>query len=103
MWNKYRIFLLCLLGAWVGLAQTAPTAYTVRTFAGSASGGDNGPATNAGLGFPNAVAFDVNGNLSIADRGNSSVRIVNSGGIIQTFAGTGVSGFSGDGGPANQA
>jgi sugar lactone lactonase YvrE len=103
MWNKSRIFLLCLLCAWVCLAQTNPPAYMVQTMAGSAPAGDGGPATNAVLRFPNAVAFDASGNLYIADRGNSSIRTVNAAGIIGTFAGIGISGFSGDGGPANQA
>ena len=103
MWNKLSTLLLCLLCAWGCLAQTAPVPYTVQTFAGSAPMGDGGPAINAVLRFPNAVAFDAGGNLYIADQGNSGIRIVNAGGIISTIAGTGVSGFSGDGGPANLA
>jgi sugar lactone lactonase YvrE len=85
------------------MAQTNTPAYVVQTFAGSALEGDGGPATDAVLRFPNAVAFDSHGNLYIADRGNSSVRMVNASGVISTFAGIGISGFSGDGGPATQA
>jgi sugar lactone lactonase YvrE len=97
------MLLLCLLCAWLGLAQTNPPSYVVQTFAGSALEGDGGPAINAVLRFPNALTFDSHGNLYIADRGDSSVRIVNAGGVINTFAGIGISGYSGDGGPATSA
>ncbi len=103
MWNRLSTVLLCLLFAWGCLAQTTTPTYTVQTFAGSAPMGDGGAAVSAVLRFPNAVAFDSVGNLYIADQGNSSIRIVSTGGIISTVTGTGVSGFSGDGGPANQA
>ncbi|RYE84133.1 MAG: hypothetical protein EOO65_02780 [Methanosarcinales archaeon] len=76
-------------------------------------GGDNGPATSAALKYPLGVAvvqsLDSNssgGNrikLFIADGGNHRVRLVNEDGIIITIAGTGVAGFSGDGGPATSA
>ena len=43
------------------------------------------------------------GNLYIADRNNNRIRRVGPDGIIITVAGNGISGFSGDGGPATQA
>jgi hypothetical protein len=43
------------------------------------------------------------GTVYIGDTGNNKVRVVNSSGIISTFAGTGSSGFSGDNGPAKSA
>jgi uncharacterized protein (TIGR03437 family) len=61
--------------------------------------GDGGPATSASLNGPRAVAVDAAGNLYIADADNERIRKV-SGGIITTIAGTGVAGFSGDGGAA---
>jgi hypothetical protein len=63
--------------------------------------GDGGPATAAQLRFPRGIELDDSGNLLIADRVNHRVRRVSAAtGIITTVAGTGVSGFSGDGGAA---
>ena len=67
-------------------------------------GGDGGPALNARLNFPNAVAVDREGNIYIADTMNHRVRVVEvATGLISTLAGTGQAWFSGDGGPAHQA
>jgi sugar lactone lactonase YvrE len=64
-------------------------------------GGDGGPAKNATLNYPGAAAFDAEGNLYISDTIDHRIRRVDaSTGIIYTIAGSGVSGFSGDGGPA---
>jgi uncharacterized protein (TIGR03437 family) len=65
--------------------------------------GDGGPAIGAGMFLPYGVAEDSAGNIYIADVGDHRIRKVNSAGIISTFAGTGVSGYSGDGGPAISA
>ena len=66
-------------------------------------GGDGGPATAALLNSVNVLAVDARGNLFIADGANNRVRRVDEFGTITTVAGTGVAGFSGDGGPATQA
>ena len=73
---------------------------------GSGAGGfagDTGQATAAELNHPFAVAFDAAGNMYIPDSWNNRVRIVNTSGIITTFAGTGTNGYFGDGGPAAAA
>ncbi len=78
---------------------------TIRLVAGSFSGfgGDGGPAENAQLANPLGLALDLAGNLYIADMGNNRIRRVSTSGVITTVAGTGVSGFSGDDGPATSA
>ena len=64
-------------------------------------GGDGGPARDATLNHAAAAALDADGNLYIADTINHRIRRVDaSTGLIYTIAGNGVSGFSGDGGPA---
>ena len=79
----------------------------ISTFAGNGIAGYSGdgvPATATELKYPGGVAVDNAGNVYIADGGLSSrIRIVNTMGIINTFAGTGLGGYSGDGGPATAA
>jgi len=65
--------------------------------------GDGGPALEAQLDTPSDIAVASNGTLYIADTLNHAVRIVRPDGTIDTFAGTGERGFSGDGVPARQA
>ena len=74
----------------------------ITTFAGQSIGysGNGGPAINASLKYPFFVYSDNSGNIFISDTGNGALRVVNSAGIINTVAGTGVPGYSGDGGPA---
>jgi sugar lactone lactonase YvrE len=65
--------------------------------------GDNGPAVNATLGYPEALTYDAQGNLYIADFAFARVRKITPAGTITTVAGNGVNGFSGDGGLARSA
>jgi sugar lactone lactonase YvrE len=80
---------------------------TISTVAGgSLSGfsGDGGPASIAQINQATALAVDAAGNIYIADYANNRVRKVTvSTGIIDTIAGTGKSGFSGDGNSAIDA
>lgn len=74
-------------------------------------GGDGGPALSARLGQPfgqsadpaGKLVYDNAGNLLFADTDNNRIRKVDTAGIITTLVGTGEAGYSGDGGPANQA
>jgi len=65
--------------------------------------GDNGPATAATLDYPGGISFDASGNMYVASDGGEGVRMVNNVGIITTVAGTGVAGYSGNGGPPTAA
>jgi hypothetical protein len=65
--------------------------------------GNGGSATAAQLSGPGGVALDSSGNLFIEDGFYSVRKVDSSTGIINLFAGTGVRGFSGDGGPATSA
>lgn len=79
----------------------------ITTFAGTGIAGfsgDGGPAEEAALKLPYRVAADGAGNVFVLDVGNLRVRRVDARtGIIQTVAGNGQSGSSGDGGPATAA
>ncbi len=70
---------------------------------GTISPGDGGPATSARLLDPTSLSIDGAGNLFIADLTDHRVRKVSTDGTISTVAGTGVQGFSGDGGAAAEA
>jgi sugar lactone lactonase YvrE len=76
---------------------------TVAGKGNAAFAGDGGAATNASVANPSGVAVDTTGNIFIADQNNQRIRIVNTNGIISTFAGNGSLGFSGDGGVATNA
>jgi len=78
----------------------------ISTYAGngvSTFGGDGGPASTASVSDVMSVALDAAGNLYVADATNRRIRKIAPGGIITTIAGTGVQGYSGDGGPATVA
>ena len=82
------------------------TSGVISTFAGTGIGGytgDGGMATNAQLKRPLDLVFDSAGNLFIAEFGNNIIRKISTSGIVSTIAGTGSSGFSGDGGLAIHA
>ena len=76
---------------------------------GGSYSGDGGPATAAGFFEPFGLVVDGNNNLYIADFFNNAVRKVDITGIITTYAGngyhhgSGLGGYSGDGGPATAA
>lgn len=65
--------------------------------------GDEGPALQATLATPFGVLPDRAGGLYISDADAHVVRYVNAAGIIDTVAGTGLPGYSGNGGPGAEA
>jgi hypothetical protein len=80
------------------------------------SSGDGGSPGSAQIWGPIALALDAGGNLYLSDANNNRIRVVNlqssslsvfgvsvAPGTIQTVAGNGTNGYSGDGGPATSA
>lgn len=79
------------------------TSGIITTVAGNGTAGDygnNGPATLAELKTPFGVSVDSSENIYIVDESDNVIRKVNATGIITTVAGTGVTGYTGDGVPA---
>jgi len=79
---------------------------TIQTVAGTGTpgfSGDGGPAARAQLRSPWGIAMGVDGSLYLTDRDNHRIRRVGPDGVINTVAGNGFAGFSGDGGPAKSA
>lgn len=78
----------------------------IETMAGTGQagyGGDGGPAVSAVLNEPCALVVDHRDRLFLADQSNNRVRMIDlATGVISTVAGTGESGYSGEG-PATQA
>ncbi|MDR3719558.1 MAG: BACON domain-containing carbohydrate-binding protein [Bryobacteraceae bacterium] len=76
--------------------------YNIQTIAGGAFPAD-GPAQSAILGLIGGMAVDTSGNLYVALHSSHMVVKVDASGNMTRIAGTGVYGFSGDGGPATSA
>ncbi len=98
---KTLIFSFALLAC-----MASVNAQIITTIAGTGTAtysGDGGAATSAALDHPYGVVADAIGNIYLADALNNRIRKISPSGIISTFAGTGVSGSSGDGGPASAA
>ncbi len=108
------MFLAAVTALSIGAAGLAPTVTTagaattgtIGTIVGTgtaSSTGDGGAATAATVNDPGAVAYDLAGNLYVAEFVGNRVRKITPSGVITAFAGTGVSGNTGDGGAATAA
>ena len=88
------------------VVRKVSTAGVITTVVGNGSygySGNGGQATSAQIGTPTGVAVDSSNNLYVVDSSNSAIRKVTTGGVITNVAGTGTSGYSGDGGQATSA
>ncbi|HMD71455.1 MAG TPA: IPT/TIG domain-containing protein, partial [Bryobacteraceae bacterium] len=97
---------MALLWAALACPAQAQPVYNIETVAGSSPApvsGLGGAATAARLGNVQGVATDRLGNLYLSDTNHNRVLKVDTSGAITAFAGTGIAGFSGDGGPATAA
>jgi hypothetical protein len=91
---------------WSNRARFVDANGVIHTLAGTGAAGysgDGGPATQAKLNFAHSVAPTPDGEFLVADTLNSRIRKIDASGIITTVAGTGVAGYSGDGGAATSA
>jgi sugar lactone lactonase YvrE len=77
----------------------------VQVMCGGGAGfaGDGGPATGALFKQVVDATLDEDGNLYVVDQQNGRVRMIAADGTISSIAGDGMSGYSGDGGPAVEA
>ncbi len=75
---------------------------TICGTGGTATTGDGGPASAASIGLVHRLSCDRAGNIYLACD-NARIRVIDASGTINTIGGTGVLGFSGDGGPATAA
>jgi sugar lactone lactonase YvrE len=65
----------------------------VSLFAGTGvAGSADGPGASAQFYYPVFIACDANGNIYVADQGNSKIRKITPSGIVSTYAGSGLSG-----------
>ena len=87
------------------IRKISPNGIISTVVGNSVSGysGDGGPATSAQINRPLAVFFLPDGSLMFSDSGNNVIRQVLPNGNIRTYAGNGIRGYSGDGGPATEA
>jgi streptogramin lyase len=91
----------CLL-----ILNRSASAAKITTLAGTGAKGltgDNGPATSAELAGPTGLCRGPDGAIYVCDTDNHVIRKITADGTISRVAGTGKSGYSGDGGPAVQA
>ncbi len=74
----------------------------ITKYAGGGAGGDGGPATSADISYPDAIVADAAGNLYLSE--NNKIRFINAAtGIINSIAGNGSAGNTGDDGDASFA
>lgn len=98
-----RIFIADSANYVIRMVDTSGIIHTVAGNHTAGFSGDGGQATSAEIAYTYDVRTDAHGNLYIADFGNSRVRKVNSSGVITTYAGNGMAGNAGSGGPATSA
>ena len=87
---------------WISSAAVAQT-YRIDTILGDYDPLAVVPLAHAWVSNPSSLATDSRGNVYFVDRDTYRVRKVDQSGQVSTVAGSGLLGFSGDGGPATSA
>jgi len=88
------------------LAVSSAFAAEIRTIAGAEGqgfAGDGGPAAKARFHEVNGLIRGSDHALYVCDAKNQRIRRIAPDGTVSTFAGNGMAGFAGDGGPATKA
>ncbi len=103
--NRSKFYLLVVAAMSIVSGAAAQIITTVAGIcdSGALYNGDGTPATSVKIRPPLSVVTDNIDNFYFTEGNNYVVRKVNASGIISTIAGTNVSGYSGDGGPATDA
>ena len=84
-------------------APASAQVFRIETILGDFDPLETVPLAEARVRFPSALAIDSAGNLYFVDQDTYRVRKVDASGQVSTIAGSGLPGFSGDGGPATSA
>jgi hypothetical protein len=101
MKNIFRLFIFIIV-----FCCEIASGQIITTIAGNGTcgySGDGGPATMANINSCWDLLADGSGNIYLLSLSDNNLRRIDPSGIINTFAGTGIAGFSGDGGPATAA
>jgi trimeric autotransporter adhesin len=96
---------ICATGATGCAPPAGKTSGDIYTIAGNGTAGfsgDGGAATSAELQQPKGLSMDSSGDIFIADSANNRIREISQG-TINTVAGNGTPGYTGDKGPALSA
>jgi YVTN family beta-propeller protein len=108
VWSGERnlLYIADYSNARVRAVDTFSASHIITTIAGNGTQslfGDGAAATSAEVGNPYAVAVDAAGNEYVADNADNAIRKVDVTGVISRVAGTGIAGYSGNGGAAANA
>ncbi len=100
-----QVFLVLVIAVLVAVPGRAEE-WVIETFAGTGEqghSGDGGPAVEARVDNPFGVVRGPDGAIWFTECTGQKIRRVAPDGTISTMAGTGETGYSGDGGPATKA
>ena len=105
-----RVGNVYIADSWNHRIRKVGTGGTISSLSGTGErgdSGDGGPASDALIAYPAAVATGPDGSVYtvafVPENGNRRVRRIDAAGTISAFAGTGIAGYGGDGGPSDLA
>ena len=96
-------FFFLILTSIIGIVGQCQVITTIAGNGAADNSGDGGPATAAHVYIPGYGICDSSGNFYFTVNIDHKIRKISATGVISTFIGNGISGFSGDGGAATNA